>query len=368
MNALRSISVLAGLTLGLACSASPVPTPSPTAQSTQSAAPTPTAQPSPTPAPTLAPTPVPVPTDLSSPIDGAYQTSFTKDELASSPLLADQSEVSDHNWGDWTLIFASGRVSYVQRNALVTTYSSGVFAVDGETITMAFDTGDNHGETWAFRWTLSGSTLSFTRDETLGPGPTPFLVTAWRNVDATVGDPLECCGATLFPGTYQTNLDPPMTFAVDHEVDLDCVPGYRCRGDVNVNESFWLDLEFGNHHGSELMVFRLIDTPDHFARWIAAQPGVTVMRKSHSVVIGDMPASELDIMSGHANVTFGSTGLADPSSLGIGQQTPVRVDAVSVGGRQMVILRMLGPESAFRDFDAAADGLQAVIDSITWGP
>jgi hypothetical protein len=34
-----------------------------------------------------------------------------------------------------------------------------------------------------------------------------------------------------------------MILTIGHEVDLDCVPCYRCRGDVDVNLPNWLGLE-----------------------------------------------------------------------------------------------------------------------------
>ena len=319
------------------------------------------------PTPTATPLPTPAPTAATSAIDGVYQTTFTKDELANSPLLYDQSEVNDDNWGDWTFTFGAGRMSYVQTNPLTTTRSSGTFTVSGDAVTLVFDTGDNHGETFAMRWTLSGSTLSFTRDATLGTGPTPFLVKAWRRTDATTGDPLACCGAKLFPGTYAPKLNPALTFTVDHEVDLDCVPGYRCRGDVNVDEPDWLDLEFGNDNGSELMIFGLdkltdparpgkfVDPPADFAAWITRFKGVSIVEPARDTLVGGVQAVRLDIDAGHESATFG------PSD------SRVRLTALRVGGREVVIQETLGPENTTGDFDAAVDGLQAVIDSITFG-
>ncbi len=41
--------------------------------------------------------------DLESPIAGTYKTSFTKEELAASPLLYDTGELNNENWGDLTI-------------------------------------------------------------------------------------------------------------------------------------------------------------------------------------------------------------------------------------------------------------------------
>jgi hypothetical protein len=111
-------------------------------------------------------------------LDGAYATTFTREELAASPL-ADPDEINDENWGELTLTFADGRVTYTQKNSVGNTSTSGVFTVDGDAVTMAFKTGVNAGETFGFRWSTSGATLTFTRDDSVGIGPTPFLVKSW---------------------------------------------------------------------------------------------------------------------------------------------------------------------------------------------
>jgi TRAP-type C4-dicarboxylate transport system substrate-binding protein len=49
-------------------------------------------------------------------LDGVYRTSFTREELANSPALTDPAEISDQNWGDFTLTFDRGRVTFTQRN------------------------------------------------------------------------------------------------------------------------------------------------------------------------------------------------------------------------------------------------------------
>ncbi|MEA2577078.1 MAG: hypothetical protein QOD78_666 [Chloroflexota bacterium] len=112
-------------------------------------------------------------------IEGTWVTTFTKADLAASPLLADQAEINDGNWGKWTLTFRNGRVSYVQSNSVDGSLSSGTFTTDGDALVMAFKTGANAGETFGFRWSTSGDVLTFRRDAALGPGPTPFLVRSW---------------------------------------------------------------------------------------------------------------------------------------------------------------------------------------------
>jgi hypothetical protein len=119
-----------------------------------------------------------------SPLDSTYQTSFSLADLTASPLLADGSEINDSNWGNWQLRFANGRVSYTQQNNVGSSSSSGSFVIDGDAITMAFDQGITAGETFAFRWQRTATQLIFSRAETLGVGPTPFLVKPWLRLDA----------------------------------------------------------------------------------------------------------------------------------------------------------------------------------------
>jgi len=119
-----------------------------------------------------------------SPVDGTYQTTFSLADLTASPLLIDGGEINDGNWGDWQLRFANGRVSYTQQNDAGNSSSSGNFTIDGDAITMAFDQGITAGESFAFRWQRTATQLIFSRADTLGVGPTPFLVKPWLRLDA----------------------------------------------------------------------------------------------------------------------------------------------------------------------------------------
>jgi TRAP-type C4-dicarboxylate transport system substrate-binding protein len=109
-------------------------------------------------------------------LDGIYRTSFTKAELAASPLLYDAAEINDDNWGDIRLTIKEGRVTISKRGGGAET---GTCTVRGDTVLFAF-TGT--GATFGFHWNLYRGTLTFRRDEALGPGPTPFLVKPWRRV------------------------------------------------------------------------------------------------------------------------------------------------------------------------------------------
>ncbi|MEO6059113.1 MAG: hypothetical protein ABIQ05_03970 [Candidatus Limnocylindria bacterium] len=118
-----------------------------------------------------------------SPLDGTYQTSFTGDELAASPFLEDAGEINNYNWGEFTLTFSGGRVTLTGRNDLVSFSTAGAFTVADDAVTLVFDTGGSAGETFGFRWSLDGTTLTFQRDESIGPGPTPYLVKPWTAVE-----------------------------------------------------------------------------------------------------------------------------------------------------------------------------------------
>jgi len=118
-------------------------------------------------------------TSAVSPIDGSYETSFTKDELADSPLLYDVGEVNDENWGDFTLIFDEGQLTWRQENSVESSTYDGTFTVAGDVVVMDM----SNGEQFTMRWSLYRDTLTLERDESLGIAPTPFLVKPWQRGD-----------------------------------------------------------------------------------------------------------------------------------------------------------------------------------------
>jgi TRAP-type C4-dicarboxylate transport system substrate-binding protein len=113
-------------------------------------------------------------------LEGAYRTSFTREELANSPLLYDGGEINDENWGDFTLTFDHGRVTLAQRNDVASGSTSGTYTVNGKAITIHFTKGGNARETFTARWSLYRDVLTFERDPSLGVLPTPYLVKPWR--------------------------------------------------------------------------------------------------------------------------------------------------------------------------------------------
>jgi TRAP-type C4-dicarboxylate transport system substrate-binding protein len=114
-----------------------------------------------------------------SPLDGVYRTSFTREELAKSPLLAEAGEVSDENWGEFTLTFDHGRVTVTQRNDVTSGSTSGTYTINGKAITLRFTAGGNAGETFAAHWSLYRDVLTFKRNGAL---PTSYLVRPWRRI------------------------------------------------------------------------------------------------------------------------------------------------------------------------------------------
>ncbi|MDQ4037465.1 MAG: TRAP transporter substrate-binding protein DctP [Actinomycetota bacterium] len=117
-------------------------------------------------------------TSAISPIDGSYETSFSKEELASSPLLYEPGEVNDQNWGDFTLTLAAGRVTWTQENQVDSYTYNGTFTVVGDVVEMDM----SNGERFTMRWSLYQDTLTLQRDEALGIAPTPFLLKPWQRI------------------------------------------------------------------------------------------------------------------------------------------------------------------------------------------
>ena len=70
----------------------------------------------------------------STPIDGVYRTSFSKQELAHSPYLTDAGEINDGNWGVLTLRLTHGRMTFTFRNPRERGMSTGRYTVKGNTI------------------------------------------------------------------------------------------------------------------------------------------------------------------------------------------------------------------------------------------
>lgn len=114
-----------------------------------------------------------------SPLDGTWTTSFTRDELKNSPLLYDDGEINDGNWGDLRITFGNGHFTFAQRNRVAFSDTSGTFTVDGDVLTLRGETGENVGEVFTMRWSLFEGTLTLGRDTGLGIAPTPLVIKPW---------------------------------------------------------------------------------------------------------------------------------------------------------------------------------------------
>jgi Kelch motif protein len=186
-------------------------------------------------------------------------------------------------------------------------------------------------------------------------------------------------GGTVFPGTYRTAFEPPMTITIDHEVDLDCVAGYRCRGDIDVNLPQWVAFEFGNVHGPELDIYRLdelyakgdgatrIAVPEDVAAWFEALPAVGILSGPIEVSVGGVAGARFDVRPSEL-VLFGPSGLPEIDDFGIngGANARARITLVRLDARLVVIAATLGPENTAGDFEAAVRGLDPIIASIVW--
>jgi hypothetical protein len=222
---------------------------------------------------------------------------------------------------------------------------------------------------------------SRTATEPAVPSPIPPSPAAPPAATAVAAQQLADEG-TMFPGTYKTKLDPPMTITINRLVDLDCAPGYRCRGDIDVNLPQWVGFEFGNTHGSYLDIQRLdkvyaqggkalVDPPEDLAAWWAARPGMEILAGPTPVQVGGVSGTQLDAQA-HQVVPVGSSDFIDPSEGPVGPGAPirpgppVRLTFLKVASHWVVITETWGPENSVHDFDAVTRGLQPVVDSIVW--
>ena len=129
--------------------------------------------------------PAPADTGETAPeLDGTYRTSLTEKQLADSPLLQDEAEVNDQNWGELTLRLSNGRVRFTQHNDRAQFAASGSYTTRADVLKLHFD---ELGETWGYRWSLYRGTLKLERDKSLGTppelhAPTSLLVNPWRRI------------------------------------------------------------------------------------------------------------------------------------------------------------------------------------------
>jgi hypothetical protein len=216
------------------------------------------------------------------------------------------------------------------------------------------------------------------RPQPQSPAPSRVVPSSMPSTQPSTVTTLQLAdGGTMFPGTYKTKFDPAMTITITDVVDLDCVPGYRCRGDIDVNLPQWVAFEFGNVHGSELDIMRIDKVysgsdgttvaapPNDYAAWLLSRPGVIRLAAPVPVTIGGVHGVRLDFRVDR-QVTYGPTGLPDPPAFGICCGARTWISLIRVHDRVIIVVETLGPENTVGDFDAAMHGLQPVVDTIRW--
>jgi len=186
-------------------------------------------------------------------------------------------------------------------------------------------------------------------------------------------------GNPIFPGTYRPVFQPTLTLTIDKVVDLDCAPGFQCRGSVDANFPSWLDMEFGNTHGAELMIYAVAQVPDpsstgliappakpaEIAALIAASPNLTVLAAPKAVTVGGLDASQLDVRA-HEGFSLGTRPDA-AGDVGLATEHDTRLIVVVVDGHTVVITEQIGPGNTVGDFQAAINSLERMLNSISWG-
>ena len=176
-------------------------------------------------------------------------------------------------------------------------------------------------------------------------------------------------GQYVYPGTYTTHFQPSLTLTVGRQVELSCAPGFKCRGDVFVNEPRWLNLGFGDVPGFEVHLFRmdkvfdpkhpgkLIDPPQDLAALILTLPGVTATSPPRSVKVGGLDATQLDLKIGAKEAVLGP-------KFGFGPHLQSRNTVVRVGS-DVVTIQIDVIDNA-TGVAAAVEALQPLVDSIAW--
>lgn len=176
-------------------------------------------------------------------------------------------------------------------------------------------------------------------------------------------------GQHVYPGTYTTHFQPSLTLTVGRQVELSCAPGFKCRGDVFVNEPRWLNLGFGDVPGFEVHFFRIdkvfdpkrpgmpIDPPKDLAALILTLPGVTPTVPPKSIKVGGLDATQLDLKIGAKGAVLGPT-------FGFGPHLQSRNIVVRVGSDEVMI--QIDVIDNATGVAAAIGALQPLVDSIVW--
>ncbi len=174
----------------------------------------------------------------------------------------------------------------------------------------------------------------------LGGSPTPAAPLPTSSPAPLIHANVPLGGVAIPPGTYRTRMHPEATFTLG--------PGWI----GFVDKRAWLDLGYGTQERyAEFSVIRLtrveavggpdagslVPVPDDLAAWIAGHPGLSVVSPLHPVVVGGLPAEQVDVLAGDQNVHFGPIpGNSVPA--GVCANCTTRVISVVVRGRPLLVM------------------------------
>jgi hypothetical protein len=189
----------------------------------------------------------------------------------------------------------------------------------------------------------------------LGGPPTPAapIPTSSPQIQANPLGGVSLDGSAIAAGTYRTRMHPKATFTLG-------------QGWIGfVNNRGWLNLGYGTPgRYADFVIMRLtrveavggpdagslIPAPDNLAAWIAHHPGLTAVSPLNAIVVGGLPAEQVDVLAGNQNVGLGPIPGSGGSGVGAGicANCIVRVISVVVRGRP-VLMMWGGSPARFRE-------------------
>ena len=94
-------------------------------------------------------------------------------------------------------------------------------------------------------------------------------------------------------------------------------------------------------------------------------PGVTVVQTPKTVVVGGLPAIQVDVWA-RQGLSIGTRTDVAGSDFGLAPAHETRLIIIPINGQTVVITEQIGPNNTTNDFQAAMNSLQPLIDSIKW--
>jgi hypothetical protein len=198
----------------------------------------------------------------------------------------------------------------------------------------------------------------------LGRSPTPAAPIPTSSPAPLIHTNIPLGGVAIPPGTYRTRMHPELTFTLG-------------RGWIGfVDKRAWLALGYGTlHRYADFIVIRLtrveavggpeagslVPATDDLGAWIAGHPGLSVVSPLHPVVVGGLPAEQVDVRAGDQNVHFGPIpGTSVPA--GVCANCMTRVISVVVRGRPLLVM-WGGSPARFRQ---TLDQMQSILATISF--